>query len=316
MRLGEQRLAAAQQRLRLLWPLLLAAACDAAAVRQSPFGEYAPQINSWLDRQLAKQVADLSVPVAQLDASLGIHGPPASDLPPQRGDLANAEPPPRPRRRRRGRRRAPPAGGLVELWPNASAGVADAQPAAVAAGADAIDASAAVDAALVDAEQLQSVRVSSIRVENSNLGSSALRARRYVSQSQSISQYSVQVHVAAVVQRVQQLLLRGGGGGVRGPVQLKKQVDDVGRWASGSPWTWSWSTWKRWLGSPPGIRERPHVKRRKSSRSSRFMSASAAHRCCTDGDESVRPRGAARACASGRPTSRTRRTPSSRAPRR
>ena len=72
--------------LRLLWPLMLAVACDAAAVRQSPFGEYAPQINSWLDRQLAKQVADLSVPVAQLDASLGIHGPPASDLPPQRGD--------------------------------------------------------------------------------------------------------------------------------------------------------------------------------------------------------------------------------------
>ena len=118
--------------LRLLWPFLLAIACDAAAVRQSPFGEYAPQINSWLDRQLAKQVADLSVPVAQLDASLGIHGPPASDLPPQRGDLANAEPPPRPRRRRRGRRRAPPAGGLVELWPNASHAVADAQPVAKA----------------------------------------------------------------------------------------------------------------------------------------------------------------------------------------
>ena len=118
--------------LRLLSCFLLAASSDAAAVRQSPFGEYAPQINSWLDRQLAKQVADLSVPVAQLDASLGIHGPPASDLPPQRGDLANAEPPPRPRRRRRGRRRAPPAGGLVELWPNVSAGVADAQPAAAA----------------------------------------------------------------------------------------------------------------------------------------------------------------------------------------
>ena len=116
--------------LRLLCCVLLAVSSDAAAVRQSPFGEYAPQINSWLDRQLAKQVADLSVPVAQLDASLGIHGPPASDLPPQRGDLANAEPPPRPRRRRRGRRRAPPAGGLVELWPNASA-VADAPAAAV-----------------------------------------------------------------------------------------------------------------------------------------------------------------------------------------
>ena len=121
----------AERALRLLCCVLLAAACDAAAVRQSPFGEYAPQINSWLDRQLAKQVADLSVPVAQLDASLGIHGPPASDLPPQRGDLANAEPPPRPRRRRRGRRRAPPAGGLVELWPNATA-VADAQPVAKA----------------------------------------------------------------------------------------------------------------------------------------------------------------------------------------
>ena len=153
----------AERALRLLCCVLLAAACDAAAVRQSPFGEYAPQINSWLDRQLAKQVADLSVPVAQLDASLGIHGPPASDLPPQRGDLANAEPPPRPRRRRRGRLRAPPAGGLVELWPNATAAVADAH---CGQSADAIDASAAVDAALVDAEQLQSVRVSSIRVEN------------------------------------------------------------------------------------------------------------------------------------------------------
>ena len=48
---------------------------------------------------------------------------------------------------------------------------------------DAIDASAAIDAALVDAEQLQSVCVPSIRVENSRLGSSALRARRYVSLS-------------------------------------------------------------------------------------------------------------------------------------